>query len=177
MNTPKYIIVHCSDVSYKTSKDQLSSINQYHRDVREFPVSSLGMYVGYHRLITGGRNVQCRLDSDEGAHCNQKLDGLTMNLQSLGVCIAFDGDVEYPSQNDAVLLRDQIWQWQDMYSIPNKNVLFHRDFAVEKTCPGKLITRSWLENLIRRVPKPPLTVDSSTVEKFLAILRSLGIIK
>lgn len=184
-NNPKYIIVHCSDVSYKISTDQLKSINVYHRDVRGFPVSSLGYYVGYHRLITGGKNTQCRLDSDEGAHCNQVKDGLSMNFQSLGVCIGFDGDEEMPSPFDTKVLQDQIWRWQDQYKISNDRVYFHRDFATNKTCPGSLITREWLDRLLIREPeaaiepKPPVEpmVDLGMVMRLIAWLRKNGIIK
>jgi hypothetical protein len=180
INNPKYIIFHTSDVSYGISNNQYFSINTYHRDVRQFPVSSLGIYVGYHRLITGGKNIQCRLDTDEGAHCNQVKDGVSMNFQSLGVCIGFDGDVEYPTQADAIMLRDQIWAWQEKYNIPIDRVLFHRDFATNKTCPGKLITRDWLYQLLKKVPKVPmseLVIEKDVWDKLLEILRSLKIIK
>lgn len=179
-NNPKYILVHCSDVSYRISTSQFKSINDYHRDVRGFPMSVDGNYVGYHRLITGGKNIETRHDNEVGAHCNQVKDGLSMNFQSLGVCIGFDGDVEMPTQADAVMLRDQIWAWQDKYKIPTERVLFHRDFAKDKTCPGKLITRAWLEQLIRRVPKIPmdeLVIDRSMVMKLIELLRKYGIIK
>ncbi len=190
MNNPKYIIVHCSDVSYKTSSDQYASINKYHKDERGFPVSKSGQYVGYHSLITGGKNWRPRQDDEMGAHCNQEYDGVnifptgtgkaqTMNLQSLGVCVGFDGDVELPTQADAVMLRDQIWAWQDKYGIATKDVRFHRDFATGKTCPGSLVTRAWLEQLIKRVPKTPmaeLTVDKSMVIWLIDFLRRCGII-
>ncbi len=191
LNIPKYILVHCSDTPYSVSKDQYKSINLYHKDERGFPVSKSGQYVGYHSLITGGKNYRPREDDEIGAHCNQEYDGVnifptgsgiaqTMNLQSLGVCIGFDGDVEYPTQDDAVMLRDQIWAWQDKYGIATKDVRFHRDFATNKTCPGSLITRAWLEQLIRRVPKVPvaeLTVDKSMVLWLITLLRKYGIIK
>lgn len=180
VNTPKYILVHTTDVPYSTSTNQLNSVNNYHRDDRKFPKSSLGYYVGYHRLITGGKNIQCRLDTDEGAHCNQEVNGLSMNFQSLGVAVGFDGDVEDMTQADAIMLRDQIHEWQDKYNIPTDKVLFHRDFATWKTCPGVRITKSWLYTLIKRVPKLPLdtlVVEKSTIDRFLELLRSLGVIK
>lgn len=194
-NNPKYILVHCSDTSYKISTDQYKSVNIYHRDERQFPVSRSNQYVGYHSFITGGKNWRPREDDEVGAHCNQEYDGVTvyapgskkalsMNLQSLGTCIGFDGDVEYPTQADAVMLRDQIWAWQDKYGIATKDVRFHRDFATGKTCPGTLITRAWLEQLIRRVPKPSMqelaqepTIDLNMVVWLVAFLRKLGIIK
>lgn len=177
-NNPKYIIVHCSDVSYKISTNQFNSINTYHRDVRQFPRSKNGYYIGYHALITNNRLYRPKEDYEEGAHCNQHVGGLSMNFQSLGICIAFDGDVELPSKADEALLKQQIWKWQDKYNISNDRVLFHRDFAKDKTCPGALITRSWLSNLlVREVSQPEILVDKSMVIRLIEYLRSHGIIK
>lgn len=168
-NHPKYILVHCSDVSYVTSTDQLKQVNEYHRDVRGFPVSSIKYHVGYHRFITGGKNNQCRLDTDEGAHCNTIVDGVTMNLQSLGICIGFDGDIEMPSVSDVNMLRDQILSWQKQYNIPIEHVMFHRDFDTKgKTCPGTKITRAWLIKLLDTNKSEP-TFELSLVQRFIAL--------
>ncbi len=140
--------------------DQFVACNGWHRD-RAFPVSSLGLFIGYHRLITGGVNYKCRLETDEGSHCNQKEDGVSMNFQSLGVCVGFDGDVEFPTTADYALLQKQIWEWQDFYKIPNDRVRFHRYYAKDKTCPGSLITDQWLKDLLTR-PAPVSTTPSST---------------
>lgn len=157
MNKPKKILVHCSDVSQTELKDQFNSINKYHKDVREFPVSSLGIYVGYHRLITGGKNYKCREDFEIGAHCNNVVDGLSMNLQALGVGVGFDGDIEMPTTEHVKLLQQQIWEWQDKHTISNKDVEFHRDYATNKTCPGRLITREWLDEILKRpIPQKPI---------------------
>lgn len=179
-NNPKYIVVHCSDISYKVSKDQLRSINNYHRDVRGFPLSTMGYYVGYHALITGGKVVRTRQDWEEGAHCNQVKNGISMNLQSLGICIGFDGDIEYPTKEDQELLRQQIVTWQEKYDIARDCVFFHRDFAKDKTCPGAFITRAWLDTIVidrKQKALGDLVVEKKTVEKFLELLRKLGIIK
>lgn len=152
MNEPKYIIIHCSDVSRLAASDQFKSIDNYHKG-QYFPISSLGYYVGYHSLITGGKNYKCRLDSDVGAHCNQQIEGKSLNFQSLGVCIGFDGDVEYPDGTQYKLLQDQVWTWQKQYNIPNDRVKLHREFATSKTCPGSLITKEWLAGLLA-YPQP-----------------------
>lgn len=163
MNNPKYIILHCSDVSYTVVPDQLKSINQYHRDERGFPKSSLNFFVGYHYLITGEREYQCRADADDGAHCNQHENGLSLNFQSIGICVGFDGDIEYPTATQYALLQKRVWALQDKYSIPNENVRFHRQYATSKTCPGSLITDKWLVTLLKRpvvtnIPEKPMEV-------------------
>lgn len=146
MNHPDKIIVHGTDVSYQKLKNQLNSVNQYHKS-KGFPLSRLNYWVGYHRLITGGKNYICKYDTEEGAHT------LGQNLQSLGVCVGFDGDIEYPHPDDYALLQKQVWAWQDMYSIPDSQVYFHRQFNNLKTCPGSLLGVEWLEELLRRTPR------------------------
>lgn len=181
-NTPKYGIIHCSDVSYKVNKDQFNSINVYHRDERGFPQSSLGLYVGYHDLFTGGKHYKCKEDWEVGAHCNQGYDGVTvyapatpgklsMNYQSIGLCIAFDGDIEMPPLIEQGLLQKRLWELQDKY--PGIIFKFHREFATGKTCPGSLITPVWLQKLLERpapVVLPPKPIENMCVaqEKIIA---------
>lgn len=167
LNSPKYILLHCSDVSYTKIFDQFQSINNYHKE-RGFPISSLNYFIGYHRLITGDKNYQCRLDVDEGSHCNQKVNGVSMNFQSLSVCVGFDGDIEYPTAMQYALLQKQIWAWQDTWKIPNENVTFHRDYYAFKTCPGMLITPEWLATLLKRpmtTSIPPKPIESMCISE------------
>lgn len=161
-NNPTAIVIHCSDVSYLRVPDQFRSINSYHRDEREFPVSTLGIYVGYQRLITGGKNYKCREDNEEGAHTNQTLDSKSMNVQSLGICVGFDGDVEYPRADDYALLKAQVRIWQDTYGIPDTRVFYHRHFATDKTCPGSLLQADWMAALLDRGAPEPKAVSQYT---------------
>lgn len=151
VNKPKYIIIHGTDVSSKTLYNQYNSVNNYHRS-QDFPKSRSGSFVGYHRLITGGLNYKCKEDDEIGAHVNQVVDNLSMNLQSLGVSLGFDGDIEYPPQDFYGILQKQVWDWQETYKIPNERVHFHRRYNLAKTCPGGLIDGSWLEKLLEREP-------------------------
>lgn len=160
-NNPNTIIIHCTDYPRSKMADQFVACDGWHKD-RDFPLSSLGYYTGYQRMITGDKNYQARLDTDEGAHCNQKVNGLSMNFQSLGICMGLDGDIELPTTMEYALLQKQVWAWQDQYNISNEQVKFHRFYATEKTCPGSLITDAWLKELLRRPvavvaipPKPP----------------------
>lgn len=192
LNSPKYIVLHTSDVSYKKISDQFVSINRYHRDVTQFPVSTLGYYTGYHVLVTGEKVYKCRLDSDEGAHCNQGYDGFTvyqpenkstwpkgvlsMNFQSLSICFGGDGDIEYPTAMQYALMQKQVWDWQDKYKISNENVFFHRKFSPVKTCPGSLLNQEWLNKFLERpvpVVIPPKPVENMCVaqEKEIAKLK------
>ena len=148
-NNPKWIILHTTDYPRSKLYDQYTACNGWHKD-RDFPKSSIGLYTGYHRLITGEKNYQCRFDTDEGAHCNQQVDGVSLNFQSLGVCVGFDGDIEPLTAMEYALLQKQVWDWQDEWKIPNEKVKFHRYFATDKTCPGSLINDAWLVKLLTR---------------------------
>lgn len=173
-NVPKYIVIHCTAYSEAKMFDQLLAVNQWHKD-RDFPLSTLGWYVGYHRLITGGKNYQCRKDDEVGAHCNQGIDanlnpiqgpasGTSMNFKSLGICAGFDGDIEHMSIQHYALLQKQVWDWQDQYGIPNSNIFFHRHFATNKTCPGNLYDQAWIEKLLER-PKPVPMPETCSAER------------
>lgn len=150
-NQPKYILVHGSDASYRSIPDQMRAIDVWHA-ARDFPISDTGHSAGYHSICTGGVNYRPRRDDEEGAHCNQKEGGISLNFQSLGVCIGFAGDIEMPLPMDYINAQEQVWAWQDKYKIPNERVRFHRYYA-NKTCPGKLITDQWLKDFLKR-PEP-----------------------
>ena len=107
-----------------------------------------------------------------GAHCNNKVDGKSINLQSLGVCVGFDGDIEYMTPEHFKLLQTQVWAWQDYWNIPNKNVKFHREFNVYKTCPGTLIQEDFKTRLLMR-EKPEPKVEEHKQELLLQQLTLL----
>lgn len=171
VNKPKYIVVHCSDTSEKKLFNQLSSIDSYHKS-QTFPKGSLGHYVGYHYLVTGNKLYQCRLDTDEGAHCNQVVGGKSMNVQSLGICWGGDGDIEYPNPTHYALLKAKIQELQDKYKIPNDKVLYHRHFNKSKTCPGVLLTDDYLKAILRR-DNSDLMAQISTLQKLVDSLKRL----
>lgn len=179
-NVPKYYLIHCTDVSYTKNKDQFQATNNYHRDVRQFYESEVykGNFVGYHRLFTGGKEYKCKEDWEVGCHCNQGYDGvkvyppgtqgkLSVNYQSIGGCVAFDGDIEEMPLIEKGLLQKHIWEMQDKYQILDKNVLFHRFFTgISKTCPGSLLDEQWLATLLIRpveTPIPPKPIDRTCV--------------
>lgn len=186
MNNPTKIVIHCSDIPTSVLNDQFNSINKYHRS-QDFPVSTLGIHVGYHRLVTGGKNYKCREDLEIGAHCNTVVDGISMNEQSLGICWGGDGDLEYPDKQSYKLLKKQICEWQDIHNISDENVFFHRNFNTKKTCPGTLLDDSWLEKLIdtthirkpleEKIKRENLLAQISLLERLLDALKKFWAIK
>ena len=164
-NIPRFLMIHTSDVKQDIVFDQFNSINTYHRDEKKFPISSLGYYIGYHYLITGNKIYQCRLDTDEGSHCDFKVNGVSMNFQSIGVCWGGDGDVELPNSALREHLRRCISDLMYKYDIPIDRVVFHRDYNNQgKTCPGTLFTRDYLLNFLQP-PAGPKPITNMCVEE------------
>lgn len=155
INTPKYLLIHGSDVSQDKIFDQLKSINNYHRDVRGFPQSVTGSFTGYHYLITGGKLYKCKEEYEVGAHNNFQVNDLSMNYQSIGVCIGGDFDIELPFKAHLDLFKSLIDDLMRRHGIPLDKVVFHRDFDNQgKTCPGTLFTKEYLLGIIKPVEKP-----------------------
>ena len=171
-NKPKFLILHGTDVSRDKAFSQFLAVNRYHES-QDFPKSSLGYFGGYHALIEpDGRTLRYRLDSDEGAHCNQIVDGVSMNLQSLAVCMTGDFDIELPTAPQIESLKDLVQSWQKQYGIPNDRVHFHRDYNTEKTCPGYLLRQEWLNSLLNG--PAALEKTESQAEKQAAISQLQG---
>jgi hypothetical protein len=68
-----------------------------------------------------------------------------MNHHALGVCLVGNFDSAPPPPAQLEILRDRcLIPWMRMFQIPPQNVRFHRDFAGDRTCPGKAFTRDVL---------------------------------
>ena len=167
-NVPKWILIHTSDVLTSVLKDQLSSINKYHQ-WRGFPKSFTGYYIGYHALVSNGKLYRTREDTEEGSHCNQQDNGVSLNFQSLGICIAGDHDLETVSPQDLALLKKQVQEWQEKYNIPPERVVAHRKFTPWKTCPGTLLTDEWIKGLT-------IKKDSEQQKKIEEITKKIGLL-
>ncbi len=175
-NNPKYIIVHHTDVSYKKNPNQFFAVNRYHRDVRNFPKSSLGYYGGYQIFISNGKEYRYREDREEGAHCNTVVDGVSMNFQSLGLGWAGDGDIETPTPKDTDLIRARIKKWQKKYNIPNDKVHIapHRKWSPWKTCFGSLLADDWAYLLVNPpVKSPEASEKAEKIKQYTLLLDRL----
>ena len=141
MNIPKYIIVHHEAPSIVSLGPRLLIVNDYHRQ-KGFPKSELKFYVGYHKFIEkNGEIITTRNDYEEGAHTKG------YNLQSLGVCLAGNFDIELPTQSQIKSLRETLSNWRKEYKIKNKDIVPHRVFA-QKSCYGSRLSDSWACNLL-----------------------------
>jgi len=125
MNNPEVLIVHHSAVGGYTN--QFWAINQHHKD-KDFPVSSLGYYIGYHYVIDKEGNVtQTRRHDDRGAHT------IGWNDKSIGVCLYGNFEYEHPTTKQLAALR----KLRDSLGLP---VDLHRNRQAARICPGKNFT-------------------------------------
>ena len=133
--TPQRIIWHHSAV--KSTSHQLATINAYHK-TRQFPVSSLGYFVGYHYLIEpDGQVVMCRKETEIGAHDAGE------NINSLGICFAGNFDYTPPSVGQEIAGARLIKEIRSRWPIPLTRVEPHR-WDDLTNCPGLLLPDNWL---------------------------------
>jgi len=150
VNTVRYLIIHHTGGTEKnpladTSHHTLEIIHEYHR--------SLGWgKVGYHYVIEkDGKLRQGRLDTEQGSHCNQQENGISMNFQSLGIAIAGNFDFSFPTQAQEATLKKLLQEKLKQYNLSPSKILPHRHWA-SKTCYGRKLSEDWARNLVISTP-------------------------
>lgn len=144
------MIIHHTLVSIKGNNDQFEAINRTHKERFNFQ-SEFGIYVGYQYLIrSDGRVKQCRKDTEVGAHCREGY----MNFKSIGICLEGNFDVDKPTDKQIFALRDLMRRLSKKYGIPKERVLFHRNYATYKSCPGKNVSQGFIQSLLDVKPAP-----------------------
>lgn len=130
------IILHHSatqrDLDFKRS---LNSFNNSHkvrlyekykqpRSGTEYP------YIAYHYCIGGkGELEQTRKHENIGYHASN----ITVNNESIGICLLGNFDEEYPSEEQYSKLREILGYLKEQY--PEATIHLHNEFS-SKTCPG-----------------------------------------
>lgn len=140
--SPISIIIHHSVSSKKTT---ISQLNEWHK-ARDFPLSSLGFYIGYHYVILGDGTVkQVRRDNEIGAHSPP-------NTGRLGICLTGNFNIEEPSDAQIKSLLELTEKLKSAYGI--QDIKGHREFN-KTECPGENLYKwvleqriSWLQRLI-----------------------------
>ena len=165
MNIPKWIILHHtagteSDPLADTSHHTFAIVNEYHRKKFNFK-SSLGTYIGYHYFIDKqGVITQGRADTDEGAHTIGK------NKESLGICLAGNFDLTYPTDIQLQVLKKLLREKSAQYKIPLINIVPHRRFS-EKTCYGTKLYDNFASDICR------ISILEQIVESLLKVVKLL----
>jgi N-acetyl-anhydromuramyl-L-alanine amidase AmpD len=144
MQTPKFIMIHHSAVSYDKNADQFEANNNYHK--KEWNLkSSLGFYLGYHyEIAKNGKVRQARADGEQSAACYQ--DDMN-DGRCIHICLDGDFDNEKPQPAQIFALRDLMRRLCDKYKIAKEGIIFHKDYA-PKSCPGKNVDLAFVRSLI-----------------------------
>ena len=145
MKKIKYICIHHSNVQTKTS--QLKAIDNYHKE--KFGMKSkLGYWVGYHMHISpDGTKTQTRMMDEESA--------AVIGHNSDSIHIELDGDFNYnlPTKKQEEALTELLESMLRFY--PDAKVVLHREIQKNRTCPGHLFTRFFLETQILNLHTKP----------------------
>lgn len=133
-NVPTQIIVHHDGVSRAGASFDI--IDAFHK-TREFPLSSLGFYVGYHMWIERDGFVRrAREDNEEGAHTKGQ------NFASIGIGLAGNFDAEDPTPEQIASLGALLAQYCTKYNLQATRIFPHRRYA-GKSCYGLRLDDNW----------------------------------
>ncbi len=136
MNTPKYIIIHCS-ATKETNNVSLEEITKWHK-AQGFK------NIGYHYYITKDGTIhKGRDEKSSGAHT------VGYNSNSIGICyeggLNKDGkvaDTRTPEQKQSLI--DLILDIKDRYNI--KKVMGHRDTSSDRNKAGNITLSEYIKS-------------------------------
>jgi len=169
MNKPEYLILHHTAVSRDKNKNQLQAVNTYHKS-KDFYLSSLGYYVGYHYFIEpSGKVIQTRKHTDIGCHT------VGCNATSIGICLAGNFNQELPTKEQCDSLRDLVNRLSSELDIPQTQscIAGHKEFQDNRTCPGVLLKDSFVMDLLKEYPNDIVDDEKAAMIKQVSILKQI----
>ena len=167
----------------KSPDPQFAKVNAYHKS-KNYPVSSLGFYVGYTYFIgKDGTIKQARLETERGAHtvnCGCKNDKTgweydKANVLAIGVCLAGDFKKEKPTERQIASLVALVEDMQNRHNIPDANLFNHYD-AKNTACPGMDLVAEVLriKRLRLQLSAAEKSVSRATPTRKARLLRFIG---
>lgn len=130
----KKIIVH--HTAADVPDPQFAAVNEWHK-ARNFPLSSLGFYVGYHYLIEKDGTVTQARDEDEiGAHDQGE------NFDSIGVALVGNFDKTDPTPEQEETLGKILVRMLDEYGLTIWDIEPHRKNDAT-SCYGTRLPDGW----------------------------------
>lgn len=154
-------VVHTEASPEVVTGPRFDIVNNYHRS-QGFTKSQLGYYVAYHYFIeVGGEVRQARRDTERGEHT------IGANDNSLGICLAGNGDFQEPTPKQVESLRKLLIEKCEQYGVSKDKIYPHRKFRPSKTCYGRLLADDWASKLVEPI------IITSTVQAQITILQQL----
>jgi N-acetylmuramoyl-L-alanine amidase len=124
--------------------------------IRRYHIQQMGMVMeGYHGFVElAGDDYEAILgrplnwmdaEGHRGAACPQG----DMNKIAIHICLIGNFDMQPPPPRQLEVFREKFWlPWADMFGLTPADIVFHREFAPWKSCPGKQLTRAYLAQFI-----------------------------
>lgn len=136
---PKYIMIHHS-LTQDSGTVSWAAIQKYHIETEKW--RDIGYHAGVEKVTDDPYLVNYRYQALKGrnefdlaAACPQG----NMNSFALHVCVIGNFDVIPPTVGALeVLVNRIILDWMRRYGIPKENIVGHRDYNPNKSCPGRL---------------------------------------
>lgn len=166
-NFPKFIVVH-----HTGGENGVDTSNQSAKIVEDYHLSLGWEGIGYHFFIAKNGDVsRGRPEHYHGAHVKE--DG--MNNKSIGICLAGNFDVTYPTEAQIEELTQLLKDLMAKYNIPAMSIFPHRHYALNrngkpyKSCYGSKLNETWARDLVSNIPPPPkdCTVEVGIAKKGL----------
>src|SRR4030042_720484 len=138
----EYIMIHHSltkdgeTVSWKAIED-------FHRN--QYGWADIGYHFGVELIGDRHQVLIGRTLLKPGAHCKES----RMNEKAIGICCVGNFDLTIPSdQMMEILIHKLIHPRMDLFAIDKDHIVFHREYATYKSCPGLLFDKKLLLNRI-----------------------------
>lgn len=120
-----------------------SAIRRYHEDVNGW--RDIGYHAGVELINDDFEALIGRGWDQEGAHCKEG----SMNRKALGICLVGNFDKALPPEGMMEVARDRVINpWMHAFGIKPERIVFHREYATYKSCPGTMFTFEYLNSFI-----------------------------
>lgn len=139
-----YVMVHHS-LTDDSKTVSWNAIERYHTQVKGW--RDIGYHYGVEETNDGYVALVGRPEYLDAAACKEG----QMNMLAVHVCVVGNYDLEAPPEEALqILTRRVLVPVMKHYGIPPGNLVFHRDYAHYKTCPGKLFDLEALRERVRK---------------------------
>lgn len=155
MPTWEYLMIHHS-LTKDSQTVSWNAIRKYHTETNGW--KDIGYHFGLEKIgLSSGTNIIPEVDWSyeillgrpldlEGAHCKEG----GMNHRAIGICVVGNFDTAPPAADMLdVLVHRLIIPLMLTFKIQANRIVFHREFAPYKSCPGTQFTK---EMILSRIP-------------------------
>lgn len=120
-----------------------SAIRRFHMQERGW--NDIGYHFGVELVSDTYEALVGRALDTYGAHCPEG----NCNRDAIGICLVGNFDKAPPPDQQMIVLRDRLLNpLMDEFGITADRIIFHREFAPWKSCPGTALTFAYLKQFV-----------------------------